>query len=285
VAGASRGCGRGIALALASAGATVYCTGRTSRSGPGPSDNAPGTIEDTAAGVDRRGGRGIPVRVDHTDPAQVAGLFDRIQSEQGRLHVAVSAVWGGNERSLDPVWKEPFWRHAPSVWQESLDAGPHAFWLTAQGAARLMEPEGSGLIVAITELTFDQGAGGRHSTMAETFQHLGHYAINRLVRDLARDSRAAGITVVGLLPGFMKTERVEMYLKSLSEEARAQMRYDLAETPEFAGRAVAALAGTPDPSFYSGQLLHVSDLANRFNFTDTDGSRPANFYRALGLIK
>ncbi len=285
VAGSSRGGGRGIAVSLGELAATVYCTGRSSRTGPGARDDAPGTVEDTASEVDRRGGRGIPVVVDHTDPAQVSALFERIEREQHRLDVAVCAVWGGNERYLDPVWQEPFWKQPSSGWNEAVQAGPYAFWLMAKGAARLMESRSAGLIVAITELTFETEPGAQRSTMAESFWHLGHYAINTLVHDLARDAKAAGVTVVGLLPGFMKTERVEMNLKKMDEQARAKMRYDLAESPEYVGRAVSALATTPDPSFHNGRLLHVSDLANRYGFTDIDGSRPANFYRALGLIK
>ena len=284
VAGASRGCGRGIALALGEAGATVYVTGRTVRGGPAPRDRAPGTIEDTAEEVTRRGGQGIPLQVDHTDPAQVEDLFARIRAGHGRLDVLACSVWGGNERYLDPLWKQRFWDQPVGVWQECLGAGPYAFWVAAHAAARIMKDQASGLMVAITEPTIELTLEGQGPAMAETFWHVAHYATNRLVRDLARDARAAEIAVIGLLPGFMKTERVEMHLETLGEDVRRQFRYDLAESTEYAGRAVAALSADPHAIRKTGQLLYVADLAEEYGFTDTGGTRVANFYRAMGLI-
>jgi NAD(P)-dependent dehydrogenase (short-subunit alcohol dehydrogenase family) len=120
--------------------------------------------------------------------------------------------------------------------------------------------------------------------MAEMFSRLGHSAINSLVRGLSIDAEKAGIAVIGLLPGFMKTERVEMHLQSLGEEARRQFRYDLAETPEYAGRAVVALAGDPHAIARTGQLVYVADLAEAYGFNDVDGTRVDNYYRLLGLI-
>jgi NAD(P)-dependent dehydrogenase (short-subunit alcohol dehydrogenase family) len=284
VAGASRGCGRGIALALGEARAIVYVTGRTVRGGRKPADGAPGTIEDTAEEVTRRGGSGIPVQVDYTEPAQVADLFARVSREHGRLDVLACAVWGGNERYLDPAWTRPFWEQPPHAWRECLDAGPGAFWLAARAAAGIMKERRSGLIVTITEPILEHAFEGQSATMAESFWHLGHYSINRLVVDLSRDARDAGIAVIGLLPGFMKTERVEMHLHSLGEEARRQHRYDLAETTEYAGRAVVALASDPRSLAKTGELVYVADLADEYRFTDVDGQRVGNFYRALGMI-
>lgn len=284
VAGASRGCGRGIALALGEAGATVYVTGRTVRGGPKPGDEAPGTIEDTAEEVTRRGGRGIAVQIDHTKPTQVDGLFARISRERGRLDVLGCAVWGGNERYLDPAWQQPFWEQPAQAWQECVDAGPYAFWLAARGAAALMQERRSGLIVTITEPILEGACEGQSPAMAETFWHLGHYSMNRLVEDLSREARAAGIAVIGLLPGFMKTERVELHLQALGDEARTEGRYDLAETPEYAGRAVVALASDPHVLAKAGKLVYVADLADEYGFTDVDGQQVGNFYRALGMI-
>jgi NAD(P)-dependent dehydrogenase (short-subunit alcohol dehydrogenase family) len=110
VAGASRGCGRGIAVALGEQAAIVYVTGRTIRGGPLPVDGMPGIIEETAEEVTRRGGVGIPVQIDHTDAGQSKNLFDRVRAEQGRLDILACAVWGGNERFIDPIWKQPFWQ-------------------------------------------------------------------------------------------------------------------------------------------------------------------------------
>ena len=132
VAGASRGCGHGIALALGDAGATVYVTGRTTQTGPKPVDDAPGTIEDTADEVTRRGGKGIPVRVDHSNAAQVEELLARVRREQAPLDILACAVWGGNERFLDPVWNAPFWNQPVRDWDEFVGGGPQAFWIAAR---------------------------------------------------------------------------------------------------------------------------------------------------------
>jgi NAD(P)-dependent dehydrogenase (short-subunit alcohol dehydrogenase family) len=278
VAGASRGCGRGIALALGEAGATVYVTGRTTRNGRKPVDGAPGTIEDTAEEVTRRGGRGIAVAVDFTDPAQVADFFTRVGREQASLAILACAVWGGSERYLDPVWAQPFWMQPVGIWREFLDTGPGAFWNAGHAAARIMAKHGSGLIVAITEPITNQFEGQQPS-LAESFGHLAHYVTNRLVADLARDAKEAGIAVIGLLPGFMRTERVEMHLPD--EASRKAYRYDLSESTEYSGRAVAALAGDPNVVTKSGKLVYVADLAEEYGFTDVDGTRVGNFYRLV----
>jgi len=278
VAGASRGCGRGIAVALGEAGATVFVTGRTTRSGPTPVDQAPGAIEDTAEEVTRRGGRGIPVRVDHTDPSQVEDFFARVRQTHGRLDILACGVWGGNERYLDPIWNESFWKQPVGVWNEFLGAGSYAFWLSAHASSRLMAENHTGLIVAVTEPITSQ-FDGQQSSLAETFGHLAHYSTNRLVTALARDAQEAGIAIVGLLPGFMRTERVELHLPD--EESRKRFRYDLSESTEYCGRAVAALASDSNVLAKSGKLLFVADLAEEYGFTDIDGKRVANFYKVV----
>ena len=282
VAGASRGCGRGIALALGDAGATVYVTGRTTRTGPKPGDGAPGTFEDTAEEVTRRGGHGIPVQIDHTNPAQVEELFERVRQEQGRVDILACAVWGGNERFLDPVWQQPFWNQPVRVWDECMGAGPQAFWIAAHAASRLMAEQRSGLIVAITEPIIENTPFSGN-VQWDLFEHLPHYSLNRLVSVLAREAHSAGIAIIGLLPGFMKTERVEMHLKD--EATRKQYRYDLAESTQYAGRAVAALAADPNVLTKAGELIFVADAAKEYGFTDIDGRYIDNFYRAAGRIE
>ncbi len=281
VAGASRGCGRGIAVALGEHGATVYVTGRTVRGGPLPVDNVTGTIEDTADEVTRRGGIGIAIPVDHTDADQVRRLFNRVQSEHGRLDILACAVWGGNERFVDPIWKQPFWDLPAEFWDHTMGAGPQAFWIAAQAAARLMVPRRSGLILAVSEpmLKPEKLYG---LVQFDLFEHLPHYAINRLIDSLAPDARKAGITLLGLLPGFMKTERVQMHMQD--EALQDQFRYDLAESTEYSGRAVAALASDPDLLSKSGKLIFVGDAAKEYGFTDIDGRYIENFYRAAGLL-
>lgn len=281
VAGASRGCGRGVALALGEQAATVYVTGRSVRGGAPPSDNSAGTIEDTAEEVERRGGIGIPVQVDHTDDRQNKTLFERVRAQHGCLDILVCAVWGGNEYFTDPVWKQPFWHLPTTFWDDFMGAGPQAFWLAAHQASLLMAEQRSGLIVAITEPIIgpDNLSG---NVQWDLFEHLPHYALNRLVVSLAPNARKSGITLLGLLPGFMKTERVQMHMRD--EALQKLYRYDLAESTEYAGRAVVELAADRNAMEKSGQLIFVADAAKEYGFTDVDGRYIDNFYRATGRL-
>jgi NAD(P)-dependent dehydrogenase (short-subunit alcohol dehydrogenase family) len=281
VAGASRGCGRGMAVALGEQGATVYVTGRSIRGGPAPVDGISGTIEDTAEEVTRRGGVGIAVQVNHTDAEQVHNLFDRVHSEHARLDILACAVWGGNERFVDPIWKQPFWNLPAEFWDDFMGAGPQAFWLAAREAARRMSEQHSGLIAAISEPMIDPGNLSGH-VQWDLFEHLPHYALNRLVAALAPDARKAGITLLGLLPGFMKTERVQVHMQDPA--LHKIYRYDLAESTEYTGRALAALASDPHVIAKSGQLIFVGDAAKEYGFTDIDGRSIENFYRASGTL-
>jgi NAD(P)-dependent dehydrogenase (short-subunit alcohol dehydrogenase family) len=281
VAGASRGCGRGIAVALGEQAAVVYVTGRTIRGGSPPVDRISGVIEETAEEVTRRGGVGIPVQVDHTDAEQCKNLFYRVHAEQGRLDIFACAVWGGNERFVDPIWKQPFWELPADFWDDFMGAGPQAFWIAAREAARLMSARGSGLIAAISEpiIDIDKLSG---SPQWDLFEHLPHYALNRLVVSLAPEARKAGITLLGLLPGFMKTERVQVHMQD--DALQKLYRYDLAESTEYTGRAVVALAFDPNVIAKSGQLIFVGDAAKEYGFTDIDGRYIENYYRAAGRL-
>jgi len=281
VAGASRGCGRGIAVALCEQAATVYVTGRSVRGGPPPIDGISGTIEETAEEVTRRGGVGIPVPIDHTKAGQSGILFDRVQTEYGRLDILACAVWGGNARFLDPIWKQPFWNLPLEFWDDFMGAGPQAFWIAACAAAKLMSQQYSGLIAAISEPMIEPGKLSGNLQW-DLFEHLPHYALNRLVVSLASDSRKAGFTVLGLLPGFMKTERVQVHMQD--KALQKLYRYDLAESPEYTGRAVVALACDPNVSAKSGQLIFVGDAAKEYGFTDIDGRYIQNFYQATGRL-
>jgi NAD(P)-dependent dehydrogenase (short-subunit alcohol dehydrogenase family) len=281
VAGASRGCGRGVALALGEQAATVYVTGRSIRGGPPPIDGVSGNIEETAEEVMRRGGFGIPVRIDHTDAGQSKKLFDRVEAEHGRLDILVCAVWGGNERFVDPIWKQPFWNLPAEFWDDFMGAGPQAFWIAAREAARLMSRRGSGLIAAISEpmIEPDKLSG---KLQWDLFEHLPHYALNRLVVSLAPDAIKTGVTLLGLLPGFMRTERVQVHMKD--ESLQRLYRYDLAESPEYTGRAIVALACDPNVAAKAGQLIFTGDAAREYGFTDIDGRCIDNFYRATGRV-
>lgn len=286
VAGASRGAGRGIALALGEAGATVYVAGRTTRGGPAPSDGAPGTIEETAEAVTARGGTGIAVRTDCTDERAVEALFARVEREQGGLDVLANAVWGvadGTATTEESMagWGAPFWERSTSEWRRMMDAGPRAYFLTAFHAARLMAPRKRGLIVGLTDGFLD---GTPHDVLAGKalgdysgmlLWDLSHATINRMQFGMAADAKKSRIAVVTLMPGFMQTERVARAM--MSDDARRQFRYELSESVEYVGRAVAALAGDRHVLKKSGRIHFVADLAAEYGFTDVDGRRIPRF--------
>jgi NAD(P)-dependent dehydrogenase (short-subunit alcohol dehydrogenase family) len=273
ITGSSRGAGRGIALALGDAGATVYVTGRTSRAGMRPVDGAPGTIEDVAAEVTARGGQGIPVQVDLTDPAQVWGLFDRVGRVHGRVDVLANAVWGGNEVVELDGWGRPFWQQPlDQEWRRTMEAGVYSYLLASSEAARRMVEQRYGVIVHVTDgLTAD----GARPYGGQIFWDLAHLSIDRMVGTMAQELRDHGVAVVGLMPGFMRTERVLMHM--VSDEVKRAFRFDLSETPEYAGRAVAALACDPQVMRRSGTVAFVADLAREYRFTDVDGRFVSRF--------
>lgn len=260
VAGGSRGAGRGIALALGEAGATVYVSARTSRNGPKPSDNAPGTVEDTAEEVTARGGQGIAVRADLSDDEQVAALFQRVEKDHGRLDVLANSAWGVDFMSL---WSKKFWELDLDIWRGTLDT-VSVGWLTSVHAARLMTRKKSGLIVHVTDNYPDSSAGRERGLF-----DLGLECLNLLVTIMSRDAKKSKIAVVGLNPGFMRTERVLMHMTT--EKRKRQFRFDLSESPEYIGRAVAALAADRDVIQKTGQLLWACDLAKEYGSTDVDG--------------
>ena len=258
-AGASRGAGRGIALALGDSGATVYVAARTSRAGPRPASGVPGTVEDTAAEVTARGGRGIPVRADLSDAGQAEALFARVAREQGRLDVLANSAWAADFMA---VWSMPFWELSEALWGDTL-ATVSAYWRASVHAARLMRK--GGLIVHVTDNLQPDPSAWR----GQILHDLGHECINRLVTGMSKGARKHGIAVVGLNPGFMRTESVLMQMTS--DAVKRRFRFDLSESPEYIGRAVAALAGDPEVLRKSGQLLWVAELAREYGFTDTDG--------------
>jgi NAD(P)-dependent dehydrogenase (short-subunit alcohol dehydrogenase family) len=248
VTGATRGAGRGIANVLGEHGATVYVTGRSTRAEPHP--DRPGTIEDTADEVQARGGTGIPVRVDHTQPAEVASLIERIEGEQGRLDVLVANAWMGYEIRVDYT---PFWEASLEHWDLMFDS-LRMQMMTAQKAAPLMLKQGRGLIV---NTLWDVGSHFHGLVSYDTVKT----AVSRMSFGMAEHMREHGIAVVALSPGWMHTE-----VMNLPPELAAQT-----ETTEYIGRATAALAGDPDVMRWSGQTLLVVDLAREYGFTDVDG--------------
>lgn len=257
VTGASRGCGRGVALALGEQGATVYITGRSVRGQPTTLDR-PGTIDDTADEVTGRGGTGIPVRCDHTDDAQVDAVFGRVLGEQGRLDLLVNNAWSGYEMSPDPAlafW-EIQWRH----WDLMFTGGLRATAYASRLAAPIMTGAGRGLIVNITWV-LDRPHG-------HAFYEVVKNGTNKLTEQMADDLRPHGVACVAVSPGFMRLERM-----NLPPETAA-----VTESAEFAGRAVVALATDTGVLAKSGGVYTTPGLAREYGFTDVDGSQESQFW-------
>ena len=287
VAGASRGAGRGIALALGSAGCSVFAVGRTSRAGAPATDGAPGTVEDTAEAVTDRGGRGVAVVADCGDPLQAAAVVDRVRQEQGRLDVLANAVWGGHDgvvtpADLEAAWGRPFWEQPERQWATMMTAGPCAYYLMSAYAIPLMLEGRGGLIVGLTDGIADDGKGGSADEIVsggefhgQLLWELAHHCINRLMAWMSVETRKKKIAVVTLMPGFMQTERVLRHMTS--DKVKKMYRFDLSESTEYVGRAVAALAADPKVMRHSGRIHFVADLAQEYGFTDVDGRAVPRF--------
>ena len=246
--------------------------GRTARGGPPPLDGAPGTVEDTAEQVTARGGTGLAVQADLTRPEQVSALFERVHAERGRLDVLANAVWGGNERYRDLVWDSPFWEQPADAWDQTMVAGPYAYLLASREAARLMSRQGTGLIVHLTDGVM---ADGSRPYSGQIVWDLAHTSIERMALGMGIDLKPYRVAVVALMPGFMRTERVLMYLPTA--ELKQAAGFERTETPEYLGRAVAALASDPGVLAKTGRLHFVADLAREYGFTDVDGTQPPRF--------
>ena len=280
VTGASRGAGRGIAQELGAAGATVYVTGRSTRTQPANSYQQilsmsgmaamPGTIDDTADEVTRLGGRGIAVRCDHTRESDVQSLFERVQSEHGRLDLLVNNAWGGHE-SFDGVFDAPFWKHPLAHWDSMMDRGVRCHLLAARAAAPLLVQQGCGLIVATTYWDRDRYLRGN------LYYDLAKSAINRLAFGLAQELRAHGVASLALSPGWMRTELVLAGHQADESNWRSKPALARTESPRYLGRAVAALAGDANVLARSGTVQRVGDLAREYGFTDIDGRQVPAF--------
>jgi NAD(P)-dependent dehydrogenase (short-subunit alcohol dehydrogenase family) len=261
VTGASRGVGKGIAAGLGEAGAIVYLTGRTVQRGDSPGRMG-GTLAEAAAAVTAAGGEGIPVACDHTDDAQVRALFDRITAEQGRLDILVNNVWGGYEHFYDGTrfWEEQgFWTVPISRWDKSFAAGVRAHYVASVYAAPLLIARGAGLIVNISFFAAERDDRGVIYGVAKA-------ADNRMIACMAHELRPHNVAAVALYPGLVRTESV------LAAAAHFDMTNS--ESPEFTGRAVAALAADPAILDKSGQVLVVAQVARDYGYTDIDGKQP-----------
>src|SRR5688572_22563763 len=254
VTGASYGVGKGVAAGLAEAGAVVYATGRT-------------VSEESFTDSFKGEGRIIPARCDHTDDAATEAVFRRVGEEQGRLDVLVNSAWGGYERMLEGgefTWPRPFWEQPAWRWDAMFAAGVRAAYVASAHAARRMVAAGSGLIVNISFWAAQKHVGNVPYGVSKA-------ATDKLTADTAKELRAHGVAAVSLYPGLVRTEKVM--------EAAAFLDLSNSESPEFVGRAVAALAADPDVMRHTGAVLVAASLAADYGFTDLDGRTP----RALTL--
>ncbi|MFO1149141.1 MAG: SDR family NAD(P)-dependent oxidoreductase [Alsobacter sp.] len=269
VAGASRGVGRGIALALGEAGATVVCAARSTRFGA-RTEGRPETIEDVAEAVSEAGGEGLPYRCDCTDPRALHEFSAWVLRRLGPPHLFACTVWGGGEgfdgeRHGDGTpYGAPFFRRPLRGFEVALTTGPYALLSTARAFVPLMLNAGAGLIVAVG---FDAPEGA----VQDPVDDLGWAGIRRAAGIVARGVKGLGITAVHLSPGFVRTERV----------IAAGLADHTTESPAYAGRAVAALAADRDVGAWHGGSLFVADLARHYGFTDADGSQPGRFQLPL----
>jgi dehydrogenase/reductase SDR family protein 1 len=263
VTGASRGVGRGIALGLGEQGATVYVTGRTAVGGL-PTTPLPGAVQGTADEVTKLGGRGIAVVCDHQDDSQTKRVVAQIEQDSGRLDILVNNVWGGYEHFWDGTefWLEKgFWTAPLSRWEAMFQSGVRAHYVTSVIAAPLMVRQGSGLIVNVSSDGAEKDDAGVSYGVAKA-------ATDRMVACMAHDLREHSVAAVSLYPGLVRTESV----------LRAAEHFDLSdsESPQFVGRAVAAMAGDPEVLRRSGQVVRTAELARQYGFTDLDGRQPGD---------
>lgn len=281
VTGASRGAGKGIALELGAAGATVYVTGRSTRAAPARGYDGilsesrmaalPGSIDETAEEVTRMGGTGIPVRVDHRSEEEVGALFARVQREQGRLDVLVNNAWGGHEAFSVAAFGAPFWEQSMDQWDAMFTGGVRNHLLAGRAAAPLFIRQGSGLIVTTTY--WDRGGYLR----GNLFYDLAKAAMNRLAFGMAEELRPHGVASLAVSPGWMRTEFVLAAHQADESTWRERPALSRTESPRYVGRAVAALAADPDVMRRSGAVHRVGDLAAEYGFTDIDGRRVPPF--------
>jgi NAD(P)-dependent dehydrogenase (short-subunit alcohol dehydrogenase family) len=271
VAGATRGAGRGIAVELGAAGATVYVTGRTTRTRQ--SEYArPETIEETAELINAAGGHGIAIQVDHLVPEQVKALVDRIRVEQGRLDILVNDIWGG-EKLFE--WDKPVWDHDLQNGLRMLRLAIDTHLITAHHALPLLIETPGGLHVEVTDGTAEYNA--THYRISP-FYDLAKMAPIRMAWAHGRDLAKHNATSVCVTPGWLRSEMMlEAFGVAEANWRDATQRiphFIISETPRFVGRAIAALAADPDRARWNGQSLSSGGLAQAYGFTDLDGSRP-----------
>jgi NAD(P)-dependent dehydrogenase (short-subunit alcohol dehydrogenase family) len=275
VAGATRGAGRGIAIELGAAGATVYCTGRSTRAQPSEI-NRRETIEETAAMVtqagEQSGGQGIAVQCDHLEPSQVEALIKRIESEQGRLDILVNDIWGA-EHLME--WNIPVWEHSLEKGLRMLRLAIDTHIITSHFALPLLIKKPGGLVVEITDGTAEYNSQKYRLSL---FYDLAKTSVLRIAWAQAHELGPHQCTAVCLSPGWMRSEQMldnyEVSEANWRDAVAKQPHFIITETPRYAGRAVAALAEDPEVARWNGQSVSSGQLAKVYGFTDLDGSQP-----------
>jgi dehydrogenase/reductase SDR family protein 1 len=264
VTGASRGVGKGIALGLGEAGATVYVTGRTVDEGASP---RPGTIGKTAEEVTQAGGRGIALRCDHGNDEEVVALFQRVRKEQGRIDILVNNAFSVPDR---PIFGGKFWEYPLGLWDQLFHVGCRGHYVASHTVAPMMIEQGRGLIVNVSSFA---GMG----YVFNVAYGVGKAAVDRMAKDMAVELGPLGVTSVSLWPGVVRTE----YLIEASSRGEVPFAIVNGESPQFSGRAVAAFAADPKREERNGQVLIVAELARHYGFTDIDGRQPGTIFQQM----
>ncbi|WP_392532595.1 SDR family NAD(P)-dependent oxidoreductase [Nostoc sp. C117] len=281
VTGATRGIGRGIAIALGEAGATVYITGR-SLNNSYANDDLSGTLAETQSAVEQAGGVCIPVQVDHSDDEQVRLLFERIQNEQnGQLDLLVNNAYSG-VKAIRDAYGQPFWDGEPSLWDASNNVGLRSHYVASIFAARMMTKQKSGLICTLS-------SWGSMSYLFNTAYGVGKAACDRLAANMAVELKPYNVASVSIWPGIVGTEQISQMASEVSQTNATDLknsffssRYNW-ETPLFTGRAIAKLAGDPNIMRRTGRVQIVAELANQYGIVDENGDRPASL-RSLRFV-
>ncbi|WP_181347414.1 SDR family NAD(P)-dependent oxidoreductase [Thalassobacillus sp. CUG 92003] len=259
VTGGSRGAGRGIAIELGKAGATVYVTGRSMK---GDSTNDwPGTIDDTVAEIEVHGGKGVAVRCDHTNDLETETVINQIRQEQGRLDILVNNVWGAHDLGVDA---KPFWELPLKHWDTMFTAGVRAQLATNHYAIPLLRENERSVIIHTT--FWDDG-----KYTGQFYYDLAKNALIRMAYGLSIELKQDNVAVLAVSPGFMRTELVLKHHQSDEEHWEESEDLRRTETPHYVGRGITAVASDPNVMEKSGHVLKAGDIAREYQFTDIDG--------------
>lgn len=280
VTGATRGIGKGIALQLGEAGATVYITGRTLKP---KGEGVGGSLEETAKEIQERGGKCIPIQCDHSKDDQIKALFDQIEKEQnGRLDILVNNAYSA-VNSLMKAVNTPFWELPETIWDDVNDVGLRNHYMCSRYAAKMMVPAKQGLIVNIS-------SGGGLRYLFNIAYGVGKAALDRLAADCAYELKKHNVAAVSLWPGAVKTELIldkfkdpDMSWKIGEYEAKQRDIFLMGESPEFSGKCIVGLASDSQIMRKSGRVLLTAELSEEYNFTDVDGHQPMNYRQLKSL--